>query len=184
MRDIKKSLFSLCTCSLAGLITSIALASPAQAISAHKKNRCEARQLEAYFDNRNGLLDGMSQRGTLLVLYNKGARACQLDALPALWFEGANGQRLPVERRAPRGMHPGPVLLPVTLAPGAEVATLLRWVSGAAYPGGNCLTPNTAVLELPEEVLRLPFGLPMCAAAGSSDFFNQLPLGRIPDELE
>ncbi|WP_375154759.1 DUF4232 domain-containing protein [Pseudomonas sp. PDM25] len=119
----------------------------------------------------------MSQRGTLLVLRNNGPHTCQLGALPTLRFEGSGGRRRPVDRRLPRGMHPGPVLLPIAVAPGVEVAMLLHWVSGDVYPGHNCLTPVTAVLDLSEGALRVPFGLPMCAAVGSTEFFDQAPPG-------
>ncbi|VVN45740.1 hypothetical protein PS870_05935 [Pseudomonas fluorescens] len=61
---------------------------------------------------------------------------------------------------------------------------LLHWVSGDVYPGHNCLTPATAVLDLSEEALRVPFGLPMCAAVGSAEFFDQAPLGRVTDKVE
>lgn len=176
-----KTLSRLCAWPLVGLLTAIVMSAPVYAASTHK---CQVHQLEARFDDRDGLFDGMSQRGTLLVLRNKGTRTCQLDALPTLAFEGAGGRRLSVERRVPRGMHPGPVLLPVMVAPGVEVAMLLRWVSADVYPGGNCLAPEIAMLELSGGGLRLPFGLRMCAESGSSHFFDQAPLERVPDEVE
>ncbi|WP_150652846.1 DUF4232 domain-containing protein [Pseudomonas fluorescens] len=179
-----KGLSRLYTWPLAFLATAIVLSAPVQAAGDHKGSVCQVSQLDAHFDDRDGVFDGMSQRGTLLVLRNNGPHTCQLGALPTLRFEGPDGQRLPVERRLPRGMHPGPVLLPVAVAPGVEVAMLLHWVSGDVYPGHNCLTPATAVLDLSEEALRVPFGLPMCAAVGSAEFFDQAPLGRVTDKVE
>lgn len=140
---------------------------------------CRVTQLTTHFDDKEGVFDGMSQSGTLLVLRNTGVRPCQVNALPALGFEGGNGKLLTVERHIPRGMHPGPVLLPLMVAPGAEVAMRLHWVSNDVYEGHNCVTPETAVLTLLDGVLRLPFGRTMCAAAGATEFFDQTPLGPI-----
>ena len=140
---------------------------------------CRAAQFSAHFDDKEGAFDGMSQRGTLLVLRNTGIQACQINALPALGFEGKGDKLLTVERRMPRGMHPGPVLLPLMVAPGAEVAMKLHWVSSDVYEGHNCVMPETAVLTLQDGVLRLPFGLTMCAAAGATEFFEQTPLGPV-----
>jgi hypothetical protein len=133
-------------------------------------------QLTVVLDGRNGEFDGMSQSGALLVLRNTGHIACTLSPLPALTFEDARQQPLTMERRPPRGMHPGPVLLPVAVTPGQKVATRLRWVASDAFDAGNCVSPAFVSLTLKGGTLRVPFGHTLCAAAGSTAYFDQSPL--------
>lgn len=156
---------------------SIMVSAPVEATTAPNNDViCRVTQFNTHFDDRGGEFDGMSQSGTLLILRNIGVRACQVNAFPALKFEEGSGSLLTAERRLPRGMHPGPVFLPLMVAPGAEVVIQLRWVSSDVYDGNNCVTPDTAVLTFPDGALRLPFGRTMCAAAGKTEFFEQAPL--------
>lgn len=137
---------------------------------------CLSAQLAVTLDRRNGEFDGMSQSGALLVLLNTGHIACAMPPLPALTFEDAKKQPLTVERRIPRGMHPGPVLMPVEIAPGKNVTTRLHWVTSDAFNAGNCVTPAFVSLVMKGGTLYIPFGHTLCAAAGSTAYFDQSPL--------
>ncbi|MBB2202269.1 DUF4232 domain-containing protein [Gluconacetobacter tumulisoli] len=138
---------------------------------------CTAAQLSLGFDDENGRFDGMSQSGTLLVLRNLGPAACKLPALPVLWFEDEGHHSVPAERRPPAGMNPGPVLLPVAVAPQAELTARLHWVSNDVYGDShNCIRPEIAVLEVPDGTLRQRFGRQMCAPEHSTQYFTQAPL--------
>lgn len=65
----------------------------------------------------------MPQRGTLLVLHNAGRHSYQISMLLALTIEGndRDGHPVTIERRMLPGKHPGPVLMPLDVAPSAEV---------------------------------------------------------------
>ncbi|MBB1585077.1 DUF4232 domain-containing protein [Serratia sp. OS31] len=144
-----------------------------------RSGACLAAQLAVTLDSKNGAFDGMSQNGALLVLRNTGHIACTLTRLPALRLEDAKQQPLTVERRIPRGMHPGPVLLPVAVVPGQEVASRLRWVASDAFDAGNCVTPAFVSLEMKGGTLRIPFDHMMCAAASDTAYFDLGPLGMM-----
>lgn len=140
---------------------------------------CLPAQLAVTLDSRNGEFDGMSQSGALLVLRNAGHIACTMSPLPALTFEDARRQPLAVERRIPRGMHPGPVLMTVVVAPGKNVATRLHWVASDVFDAGNCVTPAFVSLSIKDGTLHVPFGYPLCAADGSTAYFDQSPLAMM-----
>lgn len=141
---------------------------------------CTVSQLSLGFDDEGGTFNGMSQSGTLLVLRNIGTTPCRVQALPHLHFEDTAGHALNAARRSSAGMLHGPVLLPVLVMPEAEVTARLHWVSGDVYDGHHCLAPATAVLDLPDGVLRQSFERHMCAPAGSTGFFDQAPLRADP----
>ncbi|AHK19330.1 DUF4232 domain-containing protein [Yersinia similis] len=145
---------------------------------------CHVAHLNARFDDKEGLFEGASQSGTLLILRNISARSCQVNAMPVVSFEGAGGQQLAVFRRVPRGMRQEPILSPVTVAAGAEVAVQLRWVAGDVFDGNNCVTPEKVVVTLLGGTLRLPFGRQMCAASGDTEFFSQAPVGPVTNEVQ
>lgn len=162
------------------ILSALALPTSGQAASipVHSDD-CLPSQLTLSLDSRNGEFDGMSQSGTLLALRNTGHTACTLTPLPALIFEDTKQQSLTVKRRIPRGMHPGPVLLPVAIAPGQTVASKLHWVASDAFDAGNCITPAFVSLQMKGSTLRVPFGHRMCAAAGDTAYFDQPPLGMM-----
>lgn len=100
---------------------------------------CTSAQISPGTDSENGNFNGMSHSGTLLVLRNLGPEPCRLPGLPTLTFLDAAGHPLPIARGAPPGMRPGPVILPVGLAVGAEATAPLRWVSAPVYTHNRCL---------------------------------------------
>lgn len=101
---------------------------------------CRAESLALRTDGENGNFNGMSHGGTRLIVRNTGSSDCLLPGLPTVIFLDADGKTLATERKAPAGMHPGPVVLPVRLAPGAEASTPLRWVSGEVYDDSRCVS--------------------------------------------
>ena len=143
---------------------------------------CTAR-VEVRFDRDGGAADGMSQSGVVLVLHNVGAADCVIPGLPTLQFADAAGHGLAVRREPPLGMHPGPVVTPLVLAPGAEAAAALTWVSGHVYAGHHCVTPARIVIgEGPHAPTALwRFG-PLCGEAGKPIPFRQpvLRAGPVP----
>ena len=110
---------------------------------------CTSSQISAATDAENGNFDGMSHSGTLLVLRNIGPTACSVAGFPQLTFMDAAGKALAIGREVPKGMHPGPVIVPVTVVPGAEVTATLRWVSGDVYsPRGECFAAASVSVKI------------------------------------
>jgi len=87
---------------------------------------CRAESLALRTDAADGDFNGMSHGGTWLVVRNTGSTTCLLPGLPTVLFLDAKGQSLPIERKAPPGMHPGPVVIPVALKPGQEYTLSLN----------------------------------------------------------
>ena len=142
---------------------------------------CQPGNLRLSIDHRNGQYDGMSHRGVVLDIRNTGTTDCELDARPDLTFSGAlnDGTPATAEAQSPAGMHPGPVLPPVTLAPQQTQHTLIRWVSGDVFDDGhNCITTNSAQLSVGGHMLSVAAEFYMCAPEGRRDYFM---LGK-PDE--
>lgn len=102
---------------------------------------CRSESLTVRTDAADGDFNGMSHGGTWLILRNTGSTTCLLPGLPTVIFLDAKGQSLPVERKAPPGMHPGPVVIPVALKPGREASTPLRWISGEVFKDSRCFEP-------------------------------------------
>ena len=120
----------------AGLVVA-AMMLAAGATWGQRAPECSAAQLSAAVDGENGNFDGMSHSGTLLVLRNISPTACSVAGYPALTFMDAAGKTLAIAREVPKGMHPGPVVLPVRVVPGAEVTATLKWVSGDVFSNGG-----------------------------------------------
>ena len=138
------------------------------------------RQVSLSLDGEGGAFDGMSHGGALLVVRNTGPD-CRLPGLPALAFFDARGRALPIARRAPAGLHPGPAVPPLGVASGAEATAPLRWVSGPVYPHSRCLTPARLVLTLAPGVTQTYAG-PIGRACGPSD--APAPLTQPPLRLD
>ncbi|MDQ2832338.1 MAG: DUF4232 domain-containing protein [Acidobacteriota bacterium] len=134
---------------------------------------CSASQLSLSTDSENGSFDGMSHSGTLLVLRNVGSTPCSVAGFPALTFLDSANKPLPISRETPRGMHPGPVVLPVTVVPGAELTASLRWISGDVVTHGSCfaassLSVNVGAQKQEKLATRLGegSGVPICGRSG------------------
>ena len=103
-------------------------------------------QIAVTLDDKDGDFNGMSHSGAMLVIRNLGPDTCSMAGLPRLRFENAKSVPLPVRRRAPVGMRPGPVVAPVVIAAGAQATTPLRWVSSDVYGAKNCATPQKLIV--------------------------------------
>jgi hypothetical protein len=125
---------------------------------------CAANQLSLATDNESGAFDGMNQSGTLLVLRNLSPTACRVSPLPALTFRDAADNELKVLFTVPgtAGMHPGPVVLPIVIAPAAELTATLHWVAGEVYDHTTCLTPTQLTVQLGDATLHTQFAGHIC----------------------
>ncbi len=138
------------------------------------------------FRANGGSFDGMSQSGVLLVLRNSGSADCLMPGLPKLRFDDAAGHRLDVLREPPPGMHPGPVVTPLVLSPGAAAAAALAWVSGDVYGGHHCVTPAEVVIgEGPDAPTALWRSGQLRGEPGRAISFRQavLRVGPVPATL-
>jgi hypothetical protein len=123
-------------------------AAPSAPAGAGQVPACDPAQLSFAIDREGGQFDGMSHSGTLLVLRNLGPGTCSVPGRPVVAFLDANRKTLPVSLRTSPGMHPGPVILPVAVPPGAELTSEARWVSSDAYGANNCVSPRFIALSL------------------------------------
>ncbi len=124
---------------------------------------CPANQVSLGTDDENGNFNGMSHSGTLLVLRNLGSTPCRVDATPQVTFADAmHDLAAKGEMQGARFMHPGPVMLPVVIAPGAEVTSNLRWVSGEVYDKNVCIAPSKLTLKIGTGSQTAAFGGHLC----------------------
>ncbi|SEM50109.1 Protein of unknown function [Sphingomonas gellani] len=136
---------------------------------------CPARALTVATDARDGDFNGMSHSGTYLVIRNIGRRTCSVPGLPVVTFR-RGAKALPAKRRPPVGMHPGPVIVPVRLAPGGQVATGLRWVSGPVYDRSRCWDATRVGVTIADRTLFAPASAHLCGPVGGAVAFDQPPL--------
>lgn len=141
---------------------------------------CRAAALSLSLDGENGAFDATSHGGTLLVLRNLSPNACSVPGLPTLSFAGPSGRPLPIERRPPPGMHPGPVVMPVAIAAGAEATSPLRWVSGQVFAHTTCQSPTRLSVRIGDAPVSAPFHGHLCGEAGRAIAFDQPPLRLDP----
>lgn len=136
---------------------------------------CRPSQLRLSLSGRDGDFNGMSHSGVELIARNIG-RDCSLPALPRVIFRDARGEDLAALRRAPAGMHPGPVLVPVNLAAGHSASTELRWVSSPVFARNRSLRPATINLQLGGQILSAPVTAVLYGESGKAVAFDQTPL--------
>ncbi len=137
---------------------------------------CSGTRIVAHADSEGGAFDGMSHSGTRLALRNRGAAPCTLPGLPHLVFLDAAHRRLPIARRPPFGMHPGPVVLPVRLGAGAAATTSLRWVAGPVYTRTACMKVAALRIAWPGGATTLPLAATICGPKGAVAGIVQPPL--------
>ncbi len=136
---------------------------------------CRASQLRLSLSGRDGDFNGMSHSGTELSIRNLGPD-CTLPALPTIGFRDARGRTLQALRRAPVGLHPGPVMMPVRLATGHRARADLRWVSGPVYPHSRSIRPATVTVRFNGATLHAPINAVLYGEAGKTVLFDQTPL--------
>lgn len=139
---------------------------------------CTPAMVSLSVDASEGDFNGMSHSGTWLVVANRGSEACTLIGLPTVVMKDAKGLVLPVKRQAPVGMHPGPVVVPVRLEPGATARMSLRWVSGDVYDQGRCVDASAVEVTFGKLVLRTGLQGHLCGEGASPIPFEQSPLSR------
>ncbi|MEZ2347719.1 DUF4232 domain-containing protein [Terriglobus sp. RCC_193] len=123
---------------------------------------CTPQQIQLTFDTADGEFNGMSHSGSYLVLTNTGTQACTTPRRPQItWFD-TNGTVIHAEPDTPKGMHPGPVLTPVTLAPGTSARSALRWVSGEVYDHNTCANVARGTVKLDHGEVSAPLQSRMC----------------------
>lgn len=144
---------------------------------------CRAGQLRLTLDGHNGDFNGMSHAGTELSIRNVGP-ACALDALPRVQFRDARNRALPAARAAPRGMHPGPVLVPVRLATGDRATSQLRWISGPVFPRNRTLRARKITVGIGTATLPTPLRASLYGPAGQPAPFEQTPFHAVESGSE
>ena len=133
---------------------------------------CTGSQISLATDGENGNFDGMSHSGTLLILRNISPNACTIPGFPVLTFRDVSKTPLLVTREVPRFMHPGPVVVPSIVAPGAEVTASLRWVSGDVYDHGVCVEPTTVSVAIGGQEITAPVSAHICGPDPSKITFT------------
>ncbi len=141
---------------------------------------CITSQVSLATDPEAGSFDGMSHGGTLLVIRNIGPDACTIPGFPVLTFRDAANAALAITREIPPGMHPGPVIVPAIIAPGAEVTASLRWVSGDVFDHGKCLTPATLSITLGGKEIITPLAAQICGASPTRITYSATRLNPDP----
>jgi len=178
-RMTKLSRFAICSVVLLLLDPRFAASLAAQSPQP-PPGTCPAAQLSFSLDSEGGNFNGMSHSGTLLVLRNFGHNPCSVPGRPMVGFEDAAHHRLPISLEVPPGMHPGPVIPPVVIPPGAEVTSELRWVSGDAYEANNGVSPAFITLTVGENILRLEFSGKLFGPVGKNPTYSLTPFRRDP----
>ena len=144
-------------------------------LPAHAALPCRAAALRLSLGGEEGDFNGMSHSGTLVVLRNRGGATCVLPALPRIVMLDRRGRPLPIARAVPPGMHPEPVVSPVTVRPGTAVSTPLRWVSGPVFDRSRCYRP--ARLTVGGRSVAITANV--CGEAGKAARMEQPPLAPL-----
>ena len=134
---------------------------------------CSAGELTLSFDGRDGEFTGMSHDGAWLVLRNIGKQPCTVPRRPELRFTDELEEPVKLQLSVPPGMHPGPVLVPITLRPGEAASGTMRWVVGDVYDGGHCVAPVNASLVVEGGKVTAPFTTRVCGPAGATPQYEQ-----------
>lgn len=139
---------------------------------------CRVDQLHVSLDGRGGDFNGMSHSGTELSIRNTGPD-CLLVALPTVQLRDARNRVVPAVRQAPRGMDPGPVMMPVRLAAGHRAAAEIRWVSGPVFPHSRSVRASKITVKIGTGNLSAPLAVRLYKEVGQPATFEQTPLRAI-----
>ncbi len=129
---------------------------------------CSVHQLTLTLDRGDGEFDGMQQSGARLVLRNISQDVCSVQPIPRPLLFDSGGRPLPVSPRLPgiRGMHPGPVVLPVPLAASATLTATMRWITGPVFNHNVFAKSKSLSLSIEGRQLRVPFEAEICGEQG------------------
>ena len=124
---------------------------------------CTADDLSLAVDSENGQFDGMSHSGTLVILRNTSPNTCRVNAIPRITLADATHD-LPATADLPaaRFMHPGPVVLPVAVAAGAELTATMRWVQGEVFTDNLCISPTRLTVKIGSSSQTIDFAAHLC----------------------
>lgn len=139
---------------------------------------CRVDRLRVSLDGRGGDFNGMSHSGTELSIHNSGPD-CMLIALPTVQLRDTRNRIVPAVRQAPRGMHPGPVMVPVRLAAGHRAAAEIRWVAGPVFPRSRRVRATWISVKIGAGTLTAPLAATLYGAVGQPVTFEQTPLRAI-----
>jgi len=166
MRHLESVALLLLACSITE--NSVAISPETKPAAAPAPPMCEVSQLALSTDSEGGFFNGMSQSGTLVVLRNVGPNACRVEPFARFTLQDSSGKEIAFTTTVPntRGMHPGPVVLPIPLASGAELTSTLHWISGPVFPQSFCVQPNQLILQIGDSKLITEFGTNICGEKG------------------
>ncbi|HKT98428.1 MAG TPA: DUF4232 domain-containing protein [Paraburkholderia sp.] len=136
---------------------------------------CQPDQLELSLADGGGDFNGMSHSGTYVVLRNLGATACRVPARPDLTLLDAREEPLRASLQPIRGMHPGPVLLPVEIPAQASVRASLRWVTGEVFDNTQCIDPAFLRIGIGEGTLTTRFRGHLCGSRAEGPLYQWAP---------
>jgi hypothetical protein len=115
----------------------------------------------------------MSHDGTLMEIRNTSLRACSVPRRPEIAFTNAAGKPVPVHVKAPTGMHPGPTMAPLSLAPDATAHGIVRWVNGPVYDRNTCVDTTRATITLADGTVSAELHAHICGQTGSPLEYEQ-----------
>ena len=139
---------------------------------------CRVDQLRMSLDGRDGDFNGMSHSGTELSIRNIGPD-CIVAALPTVQFRDARNRIVRAVRQVPRGMHPGPAMMPVRLAAGHRAAAEIRWIAGSVFPRSRSVRAARISVKIGAGTLSAPLAATLYGAVGQPAIFEQTPLRAI-----
>lgn len=155
------------------LILAMLLAAPSPSLPP-----CRADRLRLTLDGRDGEFNGMSHSGTELLVRNIGPD-CILDALPTVQLLDARNRPLPAVRQSPRGMHPGPVIVPIRLAAGRRAATAIRWIAGPVFDQNRSVQATKLRVQFGTGTLTARMTATLYGERGKRIAFEQPPLRTV-----
>lgn len=150
------------------------------AIAATASPLCAAQNLTLSINARDGDFNGMSHSGTYLIVHNNGRRACRVPGMPAVTFYDDKARTIPTLRQTPLGMHPGPVVPPVTIQAGGNVATALRWVSGPVFDQNSSYEVRRVGVTIAGRPLKTRLRTTIFGRGGKAAMYSQAPLAVLP----
>jgi len=134
---------------------------------------CTAFDIALSFDTANGEFNGMSHSGAYLVLTNIGLRTCTVPRRPQITWLDITNTTINANADTPKGMHPGPVLTPISLAPGKSARSALRWVSGEVYDHNTCANIAKGTVKLDQGDVSAPLQARICGDASVGIRFEE-----------
>ena len=134
---------------------------------------CQGSELSLVLDESQQGPDGNAQSSIHLVVRNRSLTTCRIPGLPIVTFRDERSNGLPIERRIPPGMHPGPAVLPTVVPAGGVVDAALEWVPDDVLAGSHCYSPTTIEISIGEEAIAQPFHGRLCASPDLPAMFMQ-----------